>query len=174
MRIDYNLTPKKGINMSFKIKMIIAYLFDFLGISAFWLKKLNEKYKNQYIRIVNYHETPFQDADNFEKQIVWYKAHFDNVDYAQFEAFLSTGSLPGAKPGIMISFDDGFEDNYSVAKGILEKYGMTGYFMVSSDKLVESATTYSARVRIFSRIAAAPSRWILRSSFRCAPSRSRI
>ncbi len=116
--------------MGFSTKKKWASFLGSIGVSELLLKRLNRKYNNQYIRILNYHTTPSSTAANFEKQISWYKEWFDNINYAQFETFMETGKLPGNKPGIMITFDDGFENNYTVAKEILEKHGMTGYFMV--------------------------------------------
>ena len=121
--------------MGFATKKKWASFLGSIGISDLLLKRLNRKYNNQYIRILNYHKTPESTAENFEKQILWYKERFDNINYTQFETFMETGKLPGSKPGIMITFDDGFENNYTVAKEILEKHGMTGYFMVSSSRL---------------------------------------
>ena len=121
--------------MGFDAKKKLACFLDSIGITDLLLNRLNKKHNNQYIRILNYHKTPESTAQNFEKQILWYKERFDNINYAQFETFMETGKLPGDKPGIMLTFDDGFKSNYTVAKEILEKHEMTGYFMVSSSRL---------------------------------------
>lgn len=115
----------------FKIKQIIAKIFDTVGISELMLKNLSKRYSGKYVRIVNYHHV--HNDINFEKQIVYFKKKFDNIDYHSFESFMESGKLPGEKPGIIITFDDGYDDNYEVALRILEEYKMTGWFMVSSD-----------------------------------------
>ena len=115
----------------FTIKRIIAQFYDFCGLSDLKIQRINSRYKNEYIRIVNYHH--IKDVANFEKQLQYYGRHFNNVNYAEFESFLKTGKMLFDKPGIIISFDDGYDDNYKNAKPILESHNMTGWFMVSSD-----------------------------------------
>lgn len=121
------------MSMGFKIKMIIAWIFDLLGISEILLDKLCQKYDNQYIRIVNYHDTSKAFAYNFEKQLKWYTDFFSNISYEEFNAFMSGKKMEKKRPGLMITFDDGYKGNYDVAFPLLEKYGFTGYFMCSSD-----------------------------------------
>lgn len=115
------------------LKRVLANTFDLLQISDLNLKKLNKKHNNNYIRIINFHHTREGDAENFEKQIKWFKEHFCNITYTQFDTFIKTGEKSGERPGIIFTFDDGFVDNYTVAKPILEKYGFTAFFMVSSE-----------------------------------------
>lgn len=119
--------------MAFKIKLIIAIIFDILGISNYYINSLKYRYDNQYIRILNYHNTIEENNDLFEKQLQWYSKYFSNVTYHQFEAFMDGEKLPGNKPGLMITFDDGLKGNYEIALPLLEKYGFTGYFFCSSD-----------------------------------------
>lgn len=119
--------------MGFKIKLLLAFIFDKLRISDFLLKKLGRKLKNKYIRVVNYHDTKREELGNFKKQIECFKNIYKNISYGEFEKFLMTGELIGNKPGIMLTFDDGLAGNYDYAYKILQKDGMTGYFMVSSD-----------------------------------------
>ena len=119
--------------MGFWIKVILAWLLNMFGITDLLLHKLNQKYENQYIRIVNYHNTRIENIHVFERQLRWYKKYFDNMDYRSFENFLQNGRLSAKRPGIMLTFDDGLKGNYEVAKGLLKEYGFTGYFMCSSE-----------------------------------------
>ena len=119
--------------MGFKIKKWVAWLFHVLGISTLLLKFTGWKYKNKYIRVVNYHDTKPEHIEQFRKQLEWYKKHFSNVNKMQFEEFLRTGEIDSDKPGIMITFDDGYTGNYEVAYPVLEENHMTGYFLCSSD-----------------------------------------
>jgi peptidoglycan/xylan/chitin deacetylase (PgdA/CDA1 family) len=119
--------------MGFKVKIFLAYIFDKIGISKFLLWRLGRKLENKYIRVINYHNTKIEDADNFRKQISYLKSMFDNISYDEFKEFIDCGKLPGSRPGIMLTFDDGLSGNYDCAYPILQTYEMTGYFMVSSD-----------------------------------------
>lgn len=119
--------------MGFKIKLLLAFIFDKLRISNFLFRKLGRKLKNKYIRVVNYHDTKLEESNNLKKQIEYFKSIYKNISYNEFEKFIMTGELEGDKPGIMLTFDDGLAGNYDCAYGILHEYGMTGYFMVSSD-----------------------------------------
>lgn len=119
--------------MGFQLKMVIAYLFQFFHITDILLFLEHKKYKNQYIRIVNYHDSTETGIVNFEKQLLWFQKHYHNVDMEEFENFLSQGILQKSTPGIMLTFDDGLSGNYEYAKAVLEEFKMTGYFMVSAD-----------------------------------------
>ena len=119
--------------MGFWIKVIIAWLLNTFRITDLSLRGLNQKYENQYIRIVNYHDTKKENIHTFERHLRWYRKHFDNVDYRSFKNFLESGKLRAERPGIMLTFDDGLKGNYEVAKRLLKEYGFTGYFMCSSE-----------------------------------------
>lgn len=126
--------------MGFYVKKCLAFFLNLTGISGLLLSRLNKIYLNQYIRIINYHDTGQVDKRNFEKQLTWYKKHFSNVNFSNFEKFLSDGRYEKNtkqrkrnKPGIMLTFDDGLAGNFETARKLLKKYGFTGYFMCSSD-----------------------------------------
>lgn len=124
--------------LSFKVKCGVAVIFDALGINNKYRKEIFHRYGNNYIRVVNYHNTKDENKANFIKQAEWYSKHYDNVTYDDFELFMSGQKHFDNKPGIMLTFDDGLIGNKLVAKEVLEKYGFTGYFFVSSDLIGES------------------------------------
>jgi peptidoglycan/xylan/chitin deacetylase (PgdA/CDA1 family) len=45
------------------------------------------------------------------------------------------GRRKADKPGLLLSFDDGYRSNYDVAAPLLEEYGFTGWFFVSSGRM---------------------------------------
>ncbi|EHQ88020.1 polysaccharide deacetylase family protein [Desulfosporosinus youngiae] len=71
--------------------------------------------------------------DQFEAQMAYMREQgYESVTLDQlYQAFYKGGALP-AKP-FVITFDDGYEDNYTTAFPILKKHGFTAaVFMVSS------------------------------------------
>lgn len=119
--------------MGYKIKLVIAWIFNVLGITDRKFEKINKKYNNNYIRILNYHNTYKNDIESFRRQLKWYNKMFSNINYSQFEDFIQNGKLPSNKPGIMLTFDDGKKGNYDFARQLLQEFGFTGYFMCSTD-----------------------------------------
>lgn len=72
--------------------------------------------------------------DQFEKQIAYLSQHgYHSVSLTQlYDFFYSNGHLP-EKP-ILITFDDGYKDNYTAAFPILKKYGYTAtVFVITSN-----------------------------------------
>jgi peptidoglycan/xylan/chitin deacetylase (PgdA/CDA1 family) len=90
-----------------------------------------------FIRAINYHEVPRDEADIFEAHLKFYSTRFVNVTRADLEAFLRDGTWRHDKPGIIISFDDALRSHFEVAAPLLEKYGFTGWFFVPSGWIVE-------------------------------------
>lgn len=84
------------------------------------------KYNNYKIKRGNQLETGFN--RNFEKQIKWLEAHFN---------FLSSENFFHGKPSkginIMLTFDDGYKDNFDIAYPIIKKNKVpTAFFIVTS------------------------------------------
>lgn len=125
-----------------KIKVVIANILDFFSITDFLLSKLNKKYKNNYIRVLNYHEIYENNKKNFEKHLEYLSKEFINVTYDIFEKFMRNEYVFNEKPGLMITFDDGFKGNYKIAYPLLKKYHLTGYFFVSSDLISDDDGVY--------------------------------
>lgn len=67
-------------------------------------------------------------AEVFEKQMRFMLKHFTPIKPSEVLSALKTPGLYFA-----VTFDDGFEDNYTVAAPILSKLGMEGGFYVVSD-----------------------------------------
>lgn len=72
---------------------------------------------------------------DFEAMMSYLKqAGFHPVSQTQlFRALFAGAPLP-AQP-VLLTFDDGYDDNAAVAAPILEKYGFTGTFYVVTDKI---------------------------------------
>ncbi len=80
------------------------------------------------IRAVAYHGTPRAHRDALARQLDYLAARYANVGEEELVAFMR--GEPRAEPGVIVSFDDGLEDNYRVAAPLLEERGLRGWFFV--------------------------------------------
>ena len=89
--------------------------------------------KKGFIRAVNYHSVPNYMSMAFEKQLRFYEKYYTPVSLRDLQSILTTGSWHKSKPGIIITFDDGLQNQYAVAAPLLDKYGFIGWFFIPSD-----------------------------------------
>ena len=70
--------------------------------------------------------------ENFESQIAWLATDgWTSLTMQQYAGFLAGAPVP--RKSILITFDDGYQDNYDNAYPILRKYGLKGtVFVVTS------------------------------------------
>jgi len=94
-----------------------------------------------YIRVINLHETPHYDAANFRQILTFLKRHFDNANVEDMNQVLS-GTANFKKPKLIISFDDGYRNNYDIAKPLLEEFEFTGWFFISSKRLRDNGEEF--------------------------------
>lgn len=106
------------------------------GMFAFWyFGSVNCKLTG--LPVLNYHQVNdrFQTVltmkpENFEEQIKYLHDNgYHSITQAQFDAYM-TGETELPDKSVMITFDDGYVDNYEYAYPILKKYGMTGTIFV--------------------------------------------
>lgn len=90
-----------------------------------------------FIRAVNYHDVPPSQADAFEAQLKYYMQHFEIVGPSGLEA-MATGRWAWRRPGLVLSFDDGLRSHADVVAPLLERHGLTGWFMVPVGFIDES------------------------------------
>ncbi len=115
--------------MKSKKVLFLSKLFDLTGLNFIGNKLNKVLYCNNFIRVVNYHATPHNSMDSFEKHLKHYSKYYKAVNYDDLEKLLQ-GKLNLHKPGIILSFDDAFVSNYNEAADILEKYGFKGWFFI--------------------------------------------
>ncbi len=125
---------------AFKIKCLIASLFDLLGINYFMLYRIGKRYKNNYIRVLNYHHSPLKYKNQFEKQVKWFSNHFELCGIDDLVQFFEGKKVFKSKPGMIITFDDGYLDNYLVAYPFLKRLKIPAVYMVSSGLIGKIAT----------------------------------
>ncbi len=69
-------------------------------------------------------------ASRFDATLSWIKSAFNVLSLPDAVKHLREGTLPSR--ALAITFDDGYEDNYSVALPILQKHGLTATFFIST------------------------------------------
>lgn len=128
-----------------KVLNVLVPLGILIRIRAFFL---HEIIVLAYHRVcdVNKHDYIFDmelvsaSVDEFEKQVAYVKKYYNPVSMEQFIDYIEKG-IPLPKRALLITFDDGFDDNYYNAFPVLKKYNVpatifvsTGY--VSTDKTI--------------------------------------
>jgi peptidoglycan/xylan/chitin deacetylase (PgdA/CDA1 family) len=86
----------------------------------------------RYVRAVNFHATPERLAEQLEEQLSRLSAAFAPVSYGDLACFVESGEWCHDRPGVILSFFDGFRDNFEVVAPILDRLGMIGWFFVIS------------------------------------------
>lgn len=113
-------------------KEVIAALLRCVGWVGRGERRRDISY-GRYIRMVAYHDTPPERRDGLERQFAYLAEHYRPATWHQLVGVLNGEPWNGDKPGIMISFDDGIASNFEVAAPLLDKYGLTGIFLVPTD-----------------------------------------
>lgn len=113
--------------------------------------KIKNKLKNIFCRIISpwpffaqgaialmYHSIGTNDKfftvkpADFERQMSYlYRQDFNVVSLTTLEQYLEQGSIPAKT--IVLTFDDGYEDNFSVAWPILRKYNFPATIFLATD-----------------------------------------
>jgi len=76
----------------------------------------------------------YKPVDFFEDDLVYLKAHFNLISYAQLESFTSKGTkLPPR--ALILTFDDGLSQCYSAVRPLLLKYQLPCVFFVNTNFL---------------------------------------
>ena len=98
-----------------------------------------ENEDNISITVLNYHKVDDMNIalsvlpNDFDRQMAYLKEHgYNTINSQQLYEYLANGAPLPPNP-IMITFDDGYEDNYRNAYPILQKYGFTGTIFVITD-----------------------------------------
>ena len=129
----------------------LANLFDKTGATsaAFALRRRARAARMPVLTFHRIHESsaeyPYDDGvidatpKEFERQIATVAKYFTPVGVDDVVRFLD--GAPLVKNPILVTFDDGYRDNYEVAMPILKKHGVRAVFFI--------ATEYINRRRLF-------------------------
>ncbi len=82
------------------------------------------------IRTVNFHLTPEWRAAEYERQFALYAQYFDPVAAEDLDRVMATGQWHKSKPGLILAFYNGYRNNFDVARPLLDRHGLVGWFFV--------------------------------------------
>lgn len=95
-----------------------------------------------------YPEIKGMDSSLFRKQIEFIKESFHVMTMEQvIEAVKGGAELP--ENAMLLTFDDGYADNYTVAFPILEEYGLQGVFLFQERPLQHISCLMSIKYTIY-------------------------
>lgn len=117
------------------IKKIVAGICNILGLSRLSFLCLGKKYNNNYVRVINYHNTEKEYVDLFDKHLTYLEKKFNVITFNDFVEFLNGKKSFDDKPGLLITFDDGYISNYEYGIDILEKHNIKGMFFIPVEKI---------------------------------------
>lgn len=128
-----------------KIKQLIASTLFFLGLIRLssWIRL--RVFAKPRITILCYHRIVNEgglispqcvSAEMFEEQVKYFSKHSLVLGLDEVTQFLSAKRAV-RQDIVVFTFDDGYEDNYSQAAPILDKYGVKACFFVASDPILE-------------------------------------
>jgi peptidoglycan/xylan/chitin deacetylase (PgdA/CDA1 family) len=109
-------------------KLLLAKVLDATGASSTLIRSQRMVF-GPHLRAVNYHDVPPSRASDFERQLELLAKLFHCMTRADADV-LARGEWPHAKPGLVLSFDDGLRSHAEVCAPLLERHGLTGWFMV--------------------------------------------
>ena len=120
-----------------RLKQSVVSIADRLGCFSLGMAAQNALCPRGFIRVLSYHATPAGLAAGFERQLEFYSRHFAPAGPRDIDSLI-VGNWSAQRPGLLITFDDGYRSNYDVAAPLLEKYGFRGCFFVPESFVAES------------------------------------
>ena len=81
------------------------------------------------IRVVNSHLTPASHADMLDREFAALAARYAPVGEQELTEYLTTRRWPMGRPGVLPVFYNGYRNNFDVARPLLDRHGLIGWFM---------------------------------------------
>jgi len=123
----------------FNKSLLKSLVIRFSGYEAYkWLTRKNGLYCFNYHRIGDCSSTQFDPnlysctAVQFKKQLQFIKKHFQVITLEE-ASLLASNKLPLDKRYALITFDDGYRDNYVEAYPVLKEESISAAFFIPTD-----------------------------------------
>lgn len=137
-------------NIKNLIKRLIGFVFLYGGGFHF-LRFLNNLIGRR-LTIITYHRITENDIEcikwslpflfitkkNFEEQLKFIKKWYKIIDFEELDKYIKRGIIPWNL--MIITFDDGYEDNFLIAYKILKKNNLKATFFIPSNKIRQTET----------------------------------
>jgi len=91
----------------------------------------------------------FFSKSNFEKHLVSFKKHFHILNYTD----LVNNNFSEKKPNLVLTFDDGYANNFNYALPLLDKYNVHAFFFITGLATLEKNILWADAVDIISHYA---------------------
>jgi peptidoglycan/xylan/chitin deacetylase (PgdA/CDA1 family) len=126
-----------------KVKRYVSNIVDEPGIVLLYHRVINLSQDPQLLAV---------SPDHFYKQVKYLKEHFELLRVADFcEAIIKKNKLP--RKAILLTFDDGYADNFQFALPVLESLNTQALFYISTAKIGTSSEMWwddLERILVFS------------------------
>jgi peptidoglycan/xylan/chitin deacetylase (PgdA/CDA1 family) len=124
-------------------KMIISVIFFYSGL--FFIVRMINNCRGRKLTIVAYHRVSDQPADQinkslpflfvsqrlFDAHVRFYKKFYHIITFSDIAEYEKNGGIP--PNSLIITFDDGYEDNYSLAFPVLKKNNVSAVIFVATN-----------------------------------------
>ena len=134
--------------LSFQLRQVLSKLLKITGgINYFWNKLPNGVYAFNYHRIGDKEKTPYDRAIfsctefAFEQQIIILKKHFKIINTVELARLIENNEMVKDRFAV-ITFDDGYLDNFTTALPILQKHQVTAVFYLTTAFLDSNQITW--------------------------------
>lgn len=91
---------------------------------------LNRRLRGSYLRGVNYHQTPREEAGRLREHLAFFAERYQVLDDEGVRAFFAGEPSDDDRPSLVICFDDGQANNHEVAADLLDELGLPGWFFI--------------------------------------------
>lgn len=125
--------------MLFRLKKaFVKFLSKTRILEYYWRRLPDGIYVFNYHRVGNASKTDYDraifscSADAFDEHLTILKQHFTIVDTRELAQIIERGEVTKQRYAV-ITFDDGYEDNYSQAFPVLKKHQVPAIFYVATD-----------------------------------------
>lgn len=81
------------------------------------------------LRVVNYHLTPAARASVYDREFAALAERYAPVREDDLAEYLATGRWPLSRDGVLPVFYNGYRNNFDVARPLLDRHGLVGWFM---------------------------------------------